>query len=201
MPRPKTKQYQRIGVRDIPVDHFLARVQFNPQTGCEEWTGPVNNAGYGLAGHINPQGLHRMMSAHRQAWMIAHNQEIPPGQQVHHTCHNTLCCTPAHLRLGQHAEKMRDLMSDNRHGFQLHRPDYYNRQNWHQYYDQRRRYTEEDIQFGRSATPEEIQARWHCDLARARKIKRYFRSGYPWLPFDRAGTEMKRGRKPRTDSE
>lgn len=195
-PRGPRTPHQEIGDRLINVDRFHRLTQFNAQTGCEEWQGPRNNAGYGMMGWRTQDNRNRMMTAHRAAWMIHHNQAIPPGQHVHHRCHNRLCVTGQHLKLGTHDEKMRDMMVDQCHGFQIYRPTHYNRQDWHLHYAQSRKYTEAEIQFGRSASFEDIMAYWGCDWGRAQKIKRYMRSGYHWLPFDRKGTSLKRGRKP-----
>lgn len=200
MPRPRSKQYQKIGDREIPVEYFRSRVEFNPSSGCEEWQGARNNAGYGMVGFLRSDGQGRMMTAHRMAWMIHTGQAVPEGQQVQHTCHNLLCCTAQHLKLGDHQTKMKDMMAAGRHGFQVN-PGWnnINRRNWHLNYDATRIYSPEDIQYCRTHSPEDIAQRFGITLERAQRMRSYMRNGYRWLPYDRKSTELRRGPRPRSE--
>jgi hypothetical protein len=74
----------------------------DPKTGCLLWTGHRDPGGYGRMGvdHTTTR------SAHRVAWEIAHGS-IPEGMLVLHTCDNPRCCNPEHLKLGTHADNMR----------------------------------------------------------------------------------------------
>lgn len=45
--------------------------------------------------------------AHRVAWMLR-NGPVPDGLFILHSCDNRLCCNPAHLRPGTHADNMLD---------------------------------------------------------------------------------------------
>lgn len=199
MPR-HPKKLTTVGDREMDLDRFQRLTRHNPDTGCDEWQGPVNNAGYGMFGYRELGGRGRMMSSHRAAFMIANDTTIPPGLQVQHTCHNRLCVTPSHLQLGDHQQKMKAMMIDHRHGFQLHRPSEYDRSNWHLHFDATRIYSVEEIQWCRAATHEEIMERYNVSRERAVCIKSYTRCGYKWLPYDRIGTRLKPGkRKPPTD--
>lgn len=202
---PRTP-HEWCGDRWLNVHRFRQLTKYNSQSGCEEWQGSLNNAGYGMFGFRTGidlktlQGRNgNMMTAHRAAWLIHHRQPIPPGQHVHHICHNIRCVTPHHLKLGVHRDKIQEMMLDHRHGFQLN-PNWnrINRENWHRNYDGVRKYTEEEIQWGRQATIEEIQDRYQCDRARARRLRQYLRAGYPWLPYDVKGTRLPRGRRPQS---
>lgn len=195
LPRP----LPRIGDRYLDTARFHTLTEFNPLSGCQEWQGPINNAGYGMMGYRDLGGQGRMMTAHRAAWMIHHNTTIPQGQQVQHRCHNRRCCTPQHLKLGDHQTKMKDMMVDQRHGFQI-RPGHEcqgDRLNWHLHYDASRQYSREDIQFARSHTVAEIAERFGVTHHRAERLRSLMRNGYSWLPYDRAGTRLRPGRKPR----
>ena len=54
------------------------------------------------------QGATREETAHRVAWALRHDQQIPVGMTVDHWCHNRVCCNPAHLRLLSNVENARD---------------------------------------------------------------------------------------------
>jgi hypothetical protein len=69
---------------------------------CWPWTGSRTD-GYGSLG----SGKQRDR-AHRVAYRLSGNV-IAPGQLVRHLCHNPLCCNPAHLAAGTHADNMHDM--------------------------------------------------------------------------------------------
>lgn len=95
---------------------FWAKVDKGPHPrGCWLYTGFIKWDGYGwLARSMN--GKVRYMTAHRYAWILKHG--IPPkGMCILHNCDVAACCNPAHLRLGTHAENMRDSYDRRRHCF------------------------------------------------------------------------------------
>lgn len=194
MPRTP-KKLTPVGDRYFDIPRFQRLTEFNPDTGCVEWQGSKNNAGYGMFGFRNAEGRGRMGTAHRAAWMIHNLQTIPAGLEVQHTCHNRLCCTPEHLQLGTHQQKMKAMMADQRHGFQVNPGTHFPRDNWHLHYDATRIYSREEIQWCRAATHEEIMDRYAVTYQRAECIRSYMRNGYKWLPYDREGTRLKRGKK------
>lgn len=73
------------------------------ETGCWEWQGAKNALGYGV---IKDHG--KFQQAHRVAWSLHHQEEIPPGLVVMHSCDNPPCINPAHLRVGTVAENNQD---------------------------------------------------------------------------------------------
>ncbi len=92
---------------------FWARVQRGGPTECWLWLGlqkrsPKNPSPYGSLGWRG-----KVTSAHRVAFELA-NGEPPAGAMVLHRCDNTLCCNPAHLYLGDHAQNMRDMVERQR---------------------------------------------------------------------------------------
>lgn len=78
--------------------------------GCWIWTGfrntyksRLSTVGYGRLRVGN-----RTLLAHRLSWEI-HFGEIPAGMDVLHECDNPPCVRPDHLKLGSHADNMRDM--------------------------------------------------------------------------------------------
>jgi hypothetical protein len=101
MPRKKTPVEIRFWPKvNIPKDDPAA---------CWEWTGSTPGAGYGRI-WING----RYDGAHRAAWMIHHQREIPPGMQICHHCDNPKCVRPDHLFLGTVQDNALDMMSKGR---------------------------------------------------------------------------------------
>lgn len=87
---------------DIFPAHLNQRLVVDEVSGCWMWTGAKNPTGYGV---IKVKG--KQWSVHRYASTLA-DGEIPAGVHVLHTCDNPLCCNPAHLRKGSHADNMAD---------------------------------------------------------------------------------------------
>lgn len=93
----------------INTGSFWARAVM--REGCWGWNGFVDGKGYG---RLNVQGARpRSQGAHRASWVL-HYGEIPQGMHVLHNCDNPICTNPEHLRLGTHAENMRDMKERNR---------------------------------------------------------------------------------------
>jgi hypothetical protein len=83
-------------------------------SGCLEWTGVTvksNGRDSHRYGRFTRNGAKQL--AHRVAYERAHGP-IPPGMQALHRCDNPLCCNPAHLFLGTHAENMGDMAAKGR---------------------------------------------------------------------------------------
>ena len=90
---------------------------FGTADGCWTWTGAAS--GYGTSkdkshkyGHVQHEG--RTWRAHRLAW-IAFKGPLKKGDCVLHSCDNTLCINPDHLRLGTQADNIKDAVSKRRH--------------------------------------------------------------------------------------
>lgn len=77
---------------------FRAKYAVAP-SGCWEWTGAVNEDGYGLFRAPKEQRAHRYSYKH-------HVGPIPSGTEIDHACHNRRCVNPAHLRAVSHAENV-----------------------------------------------------------------------------------------------
>jgi hypothetical protein len=107
------------------VERFLTLVGEPDENGCRVWLGrPLKGRDgeprYGqmaLSGrNKDSDGVeHRIRDlAHRIAWRVANNQDIPSGMVIRHSCDNMLCCHDGHLLLGTHADNIDDMMSRGR---------------------------------------------------------------------------------------
>jgi hypothetical protein len=76
-------------------------------SGCLEWTGSLDDHGYGLL------ALMGETRAHRVSYRL-HNGDIPEGMLVCHKCDNPPCCDPAHLFHGTYLDNARDCSSKGR---------------------------------------------------------------------------------------
>ena len=84
------------------LDHFMARVAPEPNTGCSLWMGRTDRDGYGK---ITRAG--RTLRAHRVAYELFISP-IPKGVHVLHHCDTPPCVNPDHLWLGTNADNIRD---------------------------------------------------------------------------------------------
>lgn len=76
---------------------------------CWEWPGADNGAGYG---YVRIGG--KSFLVHRLSYERV-NGRVPDGLLVLHSCDNRRCCNPAHLRVGDYADNMRDAVERGRH--------------------------------------------------------------------------------------
>lgn len=77
--------------------------------GCWLWLGTVTKGGYG---RFNTRSF--SMAAHRVAWEMEHDQSVPEGLDVMHSCDNPPCVNPAHLSAGTRSENLRDCVAKGR---------------------------------------------------------------------------------------
>ena len=75
------------------MNRFWNKVNKQGPDDCWEWQASRGTKGYGQAWW---KPAKRAIGAHQVAYLLTHG-EIPEGLQVAHTCHNKLCCNPAHL--------------------------------------------------------------------------------------------------------
>lgn len=76
--------------------------------GCWKWKGRKHPTGYGVFDFLGSAWL-----AHRVSWLF-HAGSIEQEKDILHSCDNPECVNPAHLRVGTHAENMRDKLERGR---------------------------------------------------------------------------------------
>ena len=92
-------------------------------SGCWEWRGVKNKAGYGLVSYQKGPGAanRTSTSAHRKFWELTQGP-IPGGLQVNHKCDNRACINPDHMFLGTQTDNIRDMIGKGRNRFYGKRP-------------------------------------------------------------------------------
>jgi hypothetical protein len=80
---------------------------------CHPWRGSRMPTSYGLyQGSVDYRGFSFL--AHRIAWALAEDREIPDGLIIRHACDNPPCCNRRHLLIGTHADNMQDAIDRQR---------------------------------------------------------------------------------------
>jgi hypothetical protein len=75
---------------------------------CTDWTGKLDDGGYGKIRHNDKFRL-----AHRVSYELAHG-EVPDDLMICHKCNRRTCVNPDHIYAGTAADNMRDLAVANR---------------------------------------------------------------------------------------
>jgi hypothetical protein len=74
---------------------------------CWEWQAGKAHCGYGSF-HVKTRGGWRPRRAHRKAWELINEREIPNGLKALHHCDNPPCCSIWHIYIGTSLDNMRD---------------------------------------------------------------------------------------------
>lgn len=105
--KKRTPVYERLMKRTkIPLD----------RSQCWEWTGPVNNAGYGMIKE-DLDIENKMVTVHRVA---AREKGLDITREINHTCLNKRCVNPDHLVYGSPRDRMDRILD--KHGNYFHMP-------------------------------------------------------------------------------
>ena len=81
---------------------FWSNVDDGESDECWKWTQSTGSHGYGQTW----DGV-TVRLAHRVAWALHTNSQIPPGMTIDHICRNRICVNPAHLQLMTNEENAR----------------------------------------------------------------------------------------------
>lgn len=97
-------------------ERLAERYTIDSTTGCWEWTGHIDQHGYGRIDSTDQcNGKSRSYAmAHRISYEL-HVGGIPEGQFACHRCDNRKCISPAHIFLGTHADNQFDKVAKRRH--------------------------------------------------------------------------------------
>jgi len=87
------------------------------EEGCWCWSGGKTWDGYGK---VRWKG--KTYRAHRLSYEAYHQETIPKGKLVLHTCDERTCINPAHLFIGTHKDNMHDMKKKGRQTFGTSNP-------------------------------------------------------------------------------
>ncbi len=92
-------------------ERFWSRVALTADSNkCWEWQGCLNESGYGIICYNR-----KMIKAHRLAWFYVNKKY--PDRLLLHSCDNTKCVNPNHLREGTAKENSADMLLRGRNLF------------------------------------------------------------------------------------
>ena len=88
-------------------NRFMNNVVKRLHGGCWIWVGNRTKGEYGRFS-VGGRSNRIRYRAHRFSWMMTYGP-IHDGMDVLHECDNPSCVNPEHLKLGSHADNMRDM--------------------------------------------------------------------------------------------
>lgn len=95
-------------------ERFWSKVDKKSESECWLWKARITNGGYGQF-RLDPKKPH--VPAHRVAWQLANNQDIPEGMVICHKCDTRACVNPSHLFIGTTKDNIQDMISKGRQNF------------------------------------------------------------------------------------
>ncbi len=104
----KIRRKKGIPKRLTYKNRFYSMALLPNENGCMIWIGLKDKHGYGLV-----MGRVKYTFAHRVAYMIFKGN-IPANMGILHSCDNTSCVNPSHLRAGNQQDNVNDMIKRNR---------------------------------------------------------------------------------------
>ena len=99
-------------ISENAAERFWAKVDTRSSDECWNWTAYIKpDTGYGqfrLGGRLS-----KRLPAHVVAYILVKGN-VPAGKVVMHTCDNTVCCNPSHLKVGTQKENVDDMLAKGR---------------------------------------------------------------------------------------
>jgi len=96
------------------LKRFIDKLQLNPNNDCIEWTGKLNQDGYGQIS-VGSREEQSKIRAHRWAFQLfIGGQILDPSIMICHHCDNRKCVAPDHLFAGTHQDNMDDMVNKGR---------------------------------------------------------------------------------------
>ena len=86
------------------LNRFYSKIKKGTNNECWLWQAYKNKDGYGHLG-LTINGEFKMVLAHRLAYLLFYNEEIP--EQISHLCNCPSCVNPLHLMKATHLENHR----------------------------------------------------------------------------------------------
>lgn len=105
---PRIHGYSPRVLDTVEIARFWSRVEVRKGHQCWPWRYGQDHGGYGEV-RIGTTAE----ASHRIAYRIA-TGDIPAGMVIRHNCDNRLCCNPAHLLIGTHADNVADRVERDR---------------------------------------------------------------------------------------
>ena len=100
----------------VMESRFWNKVNIKSDTECWEWTGCIQNNGYGKFGYTISKYNVKHTGAHRIAYELHHKRPIQEGMYILHSCDNPKCCNPYHLSEGTPKDNTLDMIAKRRQG-------------------------------------------------------------------------------------
>ncbi len=105
------------GIYERKIIPLIDRISLDVKTGCWNWRGLKDRAGYGRAYYRG-----KNISAHRLSAHLWLRMSIRDKRYVCHRCDNPACFNPKHLFLGTALDNARDSMKKGRPRYQGPKP-------------------------------------------------------------------------------
>lgn len=98
---------------DKTIGFLFGHRRVDYDTGCWEWTGGKNPAGYGVINGARPHYLAQGL-VHRLSAVVFLGLERRDPRLVLHQCDNPPCFNYSHLKIGTHAQNMHEMAARGR---------------------------------------------------------------------------------------